>query len=183
MQVRKVKPEELLPRSVAVLGELGPCVIHNPDSGEFGALPGGGVLCSNSTGDQMFVLRPVADAGPVKHHPRQALHAANLHSRFTHKRADAFFNCIVPKFRQPRHVGELVIVRYEVAKHLDGDHRLTQWEHYFEQPGAAPAYAQLYSVGHGQYWIPPGPWRVTARGIAYAAPRSSWGALLTNHAS
>jgi len=178
MRYERIAPEDLLPRSVTTLGVLGACVLHNPDTEQFFGIRGGGVLCASADGHQMFVLQPQRDAGPIKGHPRQALHAAGLYERFTNRKADAFYNLEIPKFRQPRHVGELVIIRYEVAKHLDSDHGLTTWEHYFEKPGDVPAYAQLYSVGHGQHWIPPGEWSVTARGIAYKAPRSSWGALL-----
>lgn len=169
--MRAHSAHEILPESVAVLGELGACVGHDPDRDAFWELPyeSGLVLCASGDGRQLFVLRPIADAGPVGRVSRQALHAANLHEKFMHRRADAWFNAQVPGFRKPVFRGELVIIRYRAAKDLDGDDSESWYEHYFAGP-MEPAYPAIYSVGHGQLWIPPGPFIVAPQGIDFAPP-------------
>lgn len=165
----------LLPRAVAVLGELGSLVLHDPNTGAFFGVEeeAGRILCADETGRWMYILRPLLDGQPVKA-TSLVLRAAALHERFVHRTANEHYNCVVPPFRAPRFAGELVILRYVVEKDigdLDPDEDgmgLTVWEHYFERPGVGPAYAELWSVGRDQWVIPPGAWRITSRGIEFA---------------
>lgn len=167
----------LLPQSVAVLGEASACVLHEPSSRRFFELPlqPGTVLASSADGRVLFFLRPRRGASrPVT--PRdQAIRALELHERFVHRRADGFYNCAVPPFRDPIFRGELVILRYHSDKEIEADDdvepgEIVEYEHYFENPGSAPAYPDLWSVGAEQFIVPRGPFRVEADGIEYARP-------------
>jgi len=165
---------DLLPYAITALGELGACVVHDPTGGrdgtaKFVGMPyrPGRVLCAYDDGSgfgrELFVICPRPRVGAVRQDD-QAVRAARLHERFVHRKADGWFNCFAPAFRAPRWAGELALIRYSIAKGTD---ELVEWEHYFEEPGEGPAYAQLYSVGHGQFYIPRGPWRVGPRGIEF----------------
>jgi hypothetical protein len=70
----------------------------------------------------------------------------------------------------PRYIGEVAIIRYRIRKGLEGG-RLAEYEHYFEKPGDHPAYPEIYEIGRGQYWMPPGDFRVSAEGIKYERDR------------
>jgi hypothetical protein len=157
-----------LPRSVAVLGELGSCVLHNPRTASFFSwrFRAGRVLCLAPDESCMFILRPILCGGGVRP-DALAVNAMRLHERFTHRKGDGYYNTFVPPLRRPRFAGELVIIRYSQDKAIVGTDGVTEWEHYFEEPGIAPAYPELWSIGHDQYVIPPGPWRVTERGIEH----------------
>lgn len=160
--------DSILPRSVAVLGELGSCVLHNPRSASFFTWRWrpGRVLCLAPDGSSMFILRPIVTGGSVRP-DALALNAMGLYERFTHRRGDGYYNAFVPPTRRPRFAGELVLIRYTQDKAIAGLKGPTEWEHYFEEPGIAPAYPELWAIGHDQYVIPPGPWRVTERGIEH----------------
>jgi hypothetical protein len=114
----------------------------------------------------MFIFRPTLTDGYVRP-DALAVNAMGLFERFTHRRGDKFYNTFVPPLRRPRFAGELVIVRYFQDKAITGTKGVAEWEHYFEEPGVAPAYPELWSLGHDQYVSPPGPWRVTERGIEH----------------
>lgn len=167
----------LLPQSVAVLGELSACVLHEPSSRrffDFSPQPGT-VLASSADGRVLFFLRPRrGSTRPVT--PRdQAIRALELHERFVHRKADGFYNCAVPPFRDPQFRGELVLIRYLSDKELEADDdvdpgELVEYEHYFEKPGHAPAYPEVWSVGAEQFIVPRGPFRVEADGIEHAEP-------------
>jgi hypothetical protein len=162
----------VLPHALTVLGELGACVLHQ--DGRF--LPfaprEGSILCSDADGTQLFFLRP----RPAEGVPRlsdQAIRAAALHERFVHRLGNGFCNAVVPSLHTPKYFGELVIIRYEVFKDLpdvDDDEagEPQEWEHYFENPGVAPDYPAVFAVGNHQFWVPPGPFKVTADGICHA---------------
>lgn len=162
------KTEKLLPRSVAVLGELGPIAVY--DGRNYVEVPykAGGVLCASSDGRELFVLRPTADAGDVNKINAQAVHAANLHKRFTHKNTDGFWNCIVPAFTRPVFRGFLAIIHYYAAKAIGGADGTTEWVHYFEQPNTRPAYPRLWTVGHNQLYVGRGEYYVGPQGLDYA---------------
>lgn len=173
---------DLLPRTVTYLGELSAMIIRNPETGDYHTINyvPDRVLMSAPDGRAMFVLMPVIESTrniPTRYH-RQALAAAELHSRFVHREADAIYNCVVPAFRKPVYCGELHMIEYTVHKDLeegdDGDDEPQPYVHYFvdEQTGAL-APAELWQVGKQQYVIPPGPWEVTDRGIVYAAQRAA----------
>ena len=169
---RALQPRSILPEAVAVLGLVGQMVICTA-SGHFRGLnaAAGRVLVADETGRELYVLAPRAGDAPVRP-TYQAMRAANLHERFMHRRADKLFNCIVPAFRAPVLVGELVILRYEAAKRIPGADGAVDWEHYFENPGVEPAYPRIFAVGHGQYWVPPGPFKVAPEGITFAKERN-----------
>jgi len=175
-----------IPRALAFLGEIGPCVIHDPNArggrGRFYGLDfdAGAVLCSNDRGTELWILRPRVRDAEVKV-TDQAIRAARLYERFSHRDADAFVNTIVPRpvYKRPRFAGELVIIRYHSDKRIepedyleddeDGlDTGVVEYEHYFERPGDRPEYPQIFDLGGGQYWIPPGPYRVKPEGIAHS---------------
>ncbi len=155
----------LQPRSVTILGELGEWVFRN-DAGPFGVpYRGGKMLCSSADGRTMYILRPISDGGPVR---RDAFvtnaRGLELYERFQHRRADAMFNTFCPPFRRPRHLGQLVLLSYYTAKGRDQE---AEHVHYFEEPGVAPAWPAVLSVGFGQYVITPGRWKVTDDGIDF----------------
>lgn len=171
-----------LPRAVAFLGECGPMVLHDPnDGGRFLAWTPrtGTILASDPDGRTLFLLRPRPRNGAIRE-TDQAIRAARLYERFSHKRADGYYNSIVPSMRRPKFAGEVVIIRYRLEKALDDlddddpTDGVTEWEHYFEEPGRRPAYPHLYSVGNGQYIIAPGPFAVKPEGITYAQPPTSY---------
>lgn len=177
---QRSKGRQYLPRTVTVLGELGAMVLRNPQTGHWYAInyKPNRIVCASSEGRAMFILQPVVETTTKKpsKHRTQALKAAKLHERFVHRAADAFYNCVVPAFRTPRYCGELMVIEYYCEKDLElgdaedddeDDERPTLWEHYFEEPGVAPAPAELWQVGKHQYLIPPGPWRVSDRGIEF----------------
>lgn len=151
-----------------MLGELGSCVLHDPRSTNFFSWDyrAGRLLVAAPDGGAMFILNPVREAGPVRP-DALALHAMDLHERFTHRKGDGFFNLVVPPIRKPRFAGELAVIRYYADKGDQGGE--AEWEHYFNEPEIAPAYPEIWALGHGQYLIPPGPWTITERGIEYAA--------------
>jgi hypothetical protein len=164
---------KLIPRNVAVLGEVTSCCLHDPSSGRFfgfDPVPGS-VLVADASGRRMYILRPLHDAGAARF-STQSIRAAELHERFTHRESDGYYNAAIPPARKPTFAGELVIVRYLAQKDIDDEvsGEEVEWEHYFENPGQAPAYAELWSIGHRQFYIPPGPWRVDSAGIEYAHP-------------
>lgn len=117
----------------------------------------------------MFILKPLGDAGETKF-PPQALAATDLHERFVHRESEGFYNLLIAPARKPIFRGELVIIRYLAQKDIDDETtgQVAEWEHYFENPGVAPAYAEFWYIGKNQYYIPPGPWRVGEAGIEYA---------------
>ena len=171
-----------LPEAVTFLGVLGACVLHDPNAYDGdGRLyefrpKRGSVLMSDADGRQLYIVTPRPATAPHRRKlTDQAIRAAHLYERFTHRDLDAFHNCAVPAFRRPRFAGELVILRYRAEKDLDElepEERtgIVEFEHYFEQPGVAPAYPQVFAVGSDQFWIPPGPFAVEPEGITYAAP-------------
>lgn len=165
----------LIPRSVAFLGELGSCVLHNPRSQSFftWAYRPGRILCLAPDESCLYILKPIITDEPVRP-DALALNARDLYERFHHRRGDAFYNCFVPPPRRPRFAGELVIIRYLSDKDLPGappSDGPVEYEHYFEEPGVAPAYPELWAIGRDQYVVPPGPWRVTSRGIEFGSHR------------
>jgi hypothetical protein len=167
--------QNLVPREVAFLGELGSCVLHNPRTASFFAWPyqPGRILVLGPDERNMYVLRPTL-TGQRVHPSAIAVAAMGIHERFTHRAGDGFYNCVIPPVRRPKFAGELVIIRYSVDKDIPGvdDGRTTEWEHYFEEPGVAPAYPELWDIGHGQFIIPPGPWRVRPEGIVFGSDPS-----------
>lgn len=156
----------IVPRAVTVLGELGEWVMHDPNDQSFYGVEykPGRILCSSPDGRHMYIFRPILDAGPVRD-DAFALNAYDLHERFTHKRATDYYNVFVPPFRDLRFAGEVVLLRYYADK---GDGGEVCYEHYFEQPGEAPAYAPIYASTKGQFYLPPDRWQVTEAGIEFA---------------
>lgn len=166
------------------MGELGPCVFYSPDRDSFFELKykPGRVLCEGSDGRCMFILLPVAEEMGKARETDHLLKATELHERFVHRESDGYYNLRIPEFVEPKYHGDLVIVRYYSDKDMsdyetgDDDEDIDEgneeimYEHYFEEPDTRPAYAPVYSVGHGQFIIPPGPWKITDRGIEYADP-------------
>lgn len=164
-----------LPRSIAVLGELGPLALAVEDGGTYryygiGYKPGR-VLCASPDGREMFVLKPDAGDGPPRAN-QQALQALDLFERFHYRDANELYNCVVPAFREPVYRGELAVIHYFTEKHMlgDADAAPAEYVHFFEKPGERPAYVPIYSVGHDQYYIPAGEWVASDRGIEYAPP-------------
>jgi hypothetical protein len=168
-QVRTRAETGALPRAVTILGELGSWVYEfHADENFYGmGYRAGSLLVCNKEGNAMWILRPIADGRPV---PPDAyathIDELQMYERFMHQKADKLFNAFVPKFRRPRLVGGLAVVRYMANKGID-DSGEAQWEHYFDGPDA-PAPPDLYTLGRGQYFIAPGPWRVGPQGIHYA---------------
>lgn len=183
----------ILPRSVAYLGELGRCVVWHPFKESFFELPykPGRVLCASPDGRELFALRPVSDTKRFKARENdQMLEAMNLNERWMNRDAEGFYNLRVPALRKPDYIGELVIMQYLSDKNIDADDEdeeeddsdedeeededdaelepLESYEHYFEKPGSRPAYVTICSIGHDQLWIPPGEFEVAAEGIRYA---------------
>lgn len=174
---RTSQARELLPRTIAVLGELGPMVIARESASrrfEYFSVPWrpGTVLCASGDGRAMFALRPEGGGGGRARINQQALQALHLHERFTHREANELYNCVVPSLRAPSYRGDVAIIHYfqEKAFEEDADEsgEPSEYVHYFEKPGDRPAYVPLYSVGHGQFYIPPGEWVASERGIEYA---------------
>jgi hypothetical protein len=129
------------------------------------------VLFSSADGRTLFILRPFIKGISEEAPSLLALRAANLFRQFQHRPADRIFNCVIPKPRAPQYCGELVEITYYAEKHLGpGDSAPAEWVHYFEEPGVQPAYAPIYKIGRGQFLIPPGPFKVTDRGIEWARP-------------
>lgn len=175
---RRRKPSEVLPRAVACLGELGECAIYDPSRQSYYTVPAraGRVLVASGDGRELFVLRPIRQLAGVKPNDL-ALHAQDLHERFMHRSSSEFYNLVVPAFRKPEFRGQLAILHYLADKDFDdaGDDEdelmsegPVEWVHYFEKPNSRPAYVDWYSVGHGQFWIPHGEFRVTPAGVEYA---------------
>jgi len=161
------KWSKLLPRAVAVLGELGNCACEYPDGS--GRVYGmdyvhGRVLCATDDGRQMFIIKPISDAGRVRI-SSQMLRAFGMHERFVHRKADSYFNCIVPQVQPPKLAGYMMVITYFQDK---GDLGEAEFHHYFDKPGDAPAYAPFYAIGSDQYWFPRGPWKADYDGIEYA---------------
>lgn len=160
-----------IPAVCTLIGELGDCVIADPrDRDSFYVLdylPGRLLV---ATGDrEMFIVNPLGPDQTM--HRETAMHlddAFDLYEKFTGLRADRYYSCRFPTPRAAKPAGELVIVRYRAAK-VEGDDVSTSWyEHYFDGGESGfPAPARIDSLGNGQYWIPPGNWRVTERGIEY----------------
>jgi hypothetical protein len=171
-------PRELLRSIVTYLGEVGDIALYLPEESRFGEDPGyygkdfkaGHVLCCTSDGREAYILRPRGNAGAANRRQlqtRQAVHARDLHERFMGRRASEYYNLIVQQFRKPRYVGDLAILHYFADKDLgDGQEGLVEWVHFFEGPDG-PAYPPLFSVGHGQFYIPRGAWHVGPQGIDY----------------
>lgn len=159
-----------MPRALTVLGEAGACVVHDPRSQRFSALDvrAGTFLCSDPDGTELFFLQPRPGDTPVRLSDL-AVRAAELHERFVHRQGRGLFNAVVPPPHTPRYLGELVVVRYTVHKALPDvrGSRPQDWEHYFEEPGIAPAYPPIWSIGNHQYWVPPGPFSVEDDGIVF----------------
>jgi hypothetical protein len=171
------RARQLLPRSIAVLGELGPMVLAvegRSGSYEYHGVPWrpGSILCASASGREMFIVRPMAGAGPGRIN-QQAIQALGLHERFTHRRANELYNCAIPSLRNPEYRGQIAIIHYFQEKHFDDapDAAPSEYIHYFEKPGERPAYVDLYSVGHNQYYIPAGEWVASSAGIEYAPAR------------
>ncbi len=167
---------KLIPRAITVLGEVTTCALHDPSTGRFlnWEPKAGTVLTCDPNGDNLYFVRPLAEAPGKEDRSRDPMlvKAIGLHERFMHRKADGYYNALIKPARKPRFVGELVIIRYVATKDIDEETegQEAEWEHYFEQPGVAPAYAKLWNIGLDQFWVPPGPWRVTPEGIAYAPP-------------
>jgi len=163
--------KKLLQRSVAVLGEAMSCCLHDPQTQQFFGyeFQTGSVLCASPNEREMFILRPLGEAANRAKVGDNAIHALDLHQRFMGREADGYYNLSVPNFRRPKFCGELVILRYLSDKDIDDESKgEVVWEHYFEKPGQQPEYAELWDCSLGQFYIPPGPWRVSSAGIEYA---------------
>lgn len=156
----------LLPEVLTILGLPGQQVICDPRDGSYYAWdpPGGTILCSNVDGDELFFVRPIADAGDVDGGD-SPLHVRGfeLWEDFSHQLADRYYNAIVKPFRKPQPRGQLAIMTYHARKDIDDEARgkLTTWAHHFDPE----SYPNLFSVGRDQFYVPPGAWRVTRRGI------------------
>lgn len=164
-----------IPQALTALGTMGLMIVRYEDEhGQphaYGIPPkADAVLFADATGRTLYVLRPYIEG--ISEEPRSliALRALNLYERFSHRRADRLFNCQIPKPRAPQYCGELVEITYFAQKDIGGPQPIAEWVHYFEEPGQAPAYAPIYKYGRGQFVIPPGPFKVTERGIEYAPP-------------
>lgn len=167
MSAQRDNWQRLLPRAVTVLGELGEWLITDPTTNRFYGVDykPNRLLCASEEGRNMYIIRPILDAGPVRS-DAFALSAYDLHERFTHRAATDYYNIFCPPIRKPTFAGELVIIRYYAQK---GDDEEATYEHYFDEPGEAPAYVKVFSVGHGQYFIPQGRFRVAEAGIEFFA--------------
>ena len=161
---------QLLPEAVSQMGTPEQLVIVDPlsDTLHVWTAPAGLMLCEAPGGREMFILKPIKDAGPVSH-LRQALHVERLYERFHHKRSDGYYNVFPQPLRRPQLRGLIHTIRYSSDKgqldhaYADGQRGEVGYDHTFE----APDFAELYSVGGDQFYIPPGQWRVTTRGIEH----------------
>ncbi len=168
---QQVRWAELHPRAVTLLGELGSWVYFDDDARDYYSVPyrAGRVLASSADGRAGYVLRPIINGGSV-HRNAFITHAENLelYERFQHRKADKFFNVICPPFGKPRRQGHLALVTYFTMKGTDEEQ---EYVHHFENPDEGrPEYVPIYSLGYGQFLIPPGAWRVAPEGITYAPP-------------
>lgn len=165
-----------VPSVCTLIGELGHCVIADPrDADAFYVLdyvPGRLLVAAGDR--EMFIVNPLSDEQTSRY--EMAMHlddAFDLYEKFTGLRADRYYSCRFPLPRKPRPAGDLVIVRYRAAKQEDGEVDTSWYEHYFDGGDSGfPAPARIDSLGNGQYWIPPGNWRVTERGIEYYNARA-----------
>jgi hypothetical protein len=171
LDTRQSKGRLFAPEVVTVLGKPGQMVLNHPATGQMHVWEpvGGTLLCCNKAGDEMFILCPLYEDEISE--KDVALHIENeeMWERFTHRPFEGWFNGACPSFRKPQYRGQIVIIRYEAQKDLDDESagETIEWEHCFE----APDYAELWSVGSDQYYIPRGPWRITDRGIQHRDDR------------
>lgn len=156
-----------MPEAVTVLGLPGQMVLNLPTTGQLFIWdpPAGTLLCCNAGGDEMFILMPLYEEEITERDVSVHVDNEAMWERFTHRPFEGYFNGVCPAFRKPAFRGEIVTIRYTAQKDMDEDSngREIEWEHTFE----APDYAELWSVGSDQYFIPRGPWCITDRGIQH----------------
>jgi hypothetical protein len=157
---------------------------------------------------EMYIIRPLARSSERVRRTDAVLRAVGLYERFTMREPNELYNCRIPQFHSPRYVGDMVTIRYVQEKHhgdLPKRERMQQvlWQHHFkvEEDGAAegkciadrgsgpdgslpicvgdPAHVPIWQLSRDQFYVPPGAWKVTERGIMYDLPPSEQGLLDT----
>lgn len=160
---------ELLPERLTMIGVPGQMVLVHPHTGDFYVWrpKANHILCASGDGREMFLLRALGDAGKP-HRLDQVVAVQRLWERFTHRASDGYYNFFVQPFQRPHLRGLIQTIRYRVEKddgelYGDGLEGEVEYEHPFE----APDYARLYHVGHDQFYIPRGKWRISSAGIGH----------------
>lgn len=154
----------LLPEAVTMLGIPGQMVLWHPGAEAFFTWdpPADSILCSSGDGYEMFLLRPIADAGRPKRLD-VTLHVDELWEEFHNRALEGHYNAFCPAFKRPKLRGQVAVIQYAARKDLDEESTgaVVPWVHHFDPE----SYPELWSVGADQYFIPRGAWRITARGI------------------